>query len=40
MADLNALRVACIVGSFHVILDMFISTLNAMKYFTNKNPFI
>lgn len=36
MADLNAFHVACIIGSFHVILDMFISTLNAMKYFINK----
>lgn len=35
--DQNALHVACTVGSFHVILDMFISILNAMKYFTNKN---
>lgn len=38
--DLNDLNVACVAGSFHVMLDMFISTLNSMKYFTNKNTFI
>ena len=26
-------------GSFHVILDMCISALNAMEYFTNKTTF-
>lgn len=34
--DQNALPIAEIIGSFHVILDLFISTRNAMKYFTNK----
>lgn len=34
--DQNALLVAEIMGSFRVILDLFISTRNAMKYFTNK----
>lgn len=29
--DQNALHVAYIVGSFHVILDMYISILNAMN---------
>ena len=32
----NVLPVVYTAGSFHVILDMCISTLNAMDYFTNK----
>ena len=32
----NVLPVVYTAGSFHVILDMYISTLNAMEYFTNK----
>lgn len=32
----NVLPVVYTAGSFHVILDMCISTLNAMEYFTNK----
>ena len=38
--DLNVLNVACVAGSFHMTLDMFISTLNSMKNFTNKKTFI
>lgn len=36
--DQNALHVAHTVGSLHAVLDVFISTLNAMKCFTNKKP--
>ena len=35
----NVLPVLYTAGSFHVILDMRISTLNAMEYFTNKKTF-
>lgn len=35
-ADQNALHGAYAFGSFHVILDKFVSTLIAMKCFTNK----
>lgn len=38
-AEQNVLPIVYTAGSFHVILDMFISTLNAMKYFTNKKTF-
>lgn len=34
-ADQNALHVVCTLGSFHVILEMFISVLNTIS-FTNK----
>ena len=39
-ADQNVLPIVYTAGSFHVILDMFISTLNAMEYFTNKKNFL